>query len=190
MRCLSCENLSFSIICKDCQTNLLKANFYKRELEKDFYNYSFYSYDEVKELLNSKYQFYGDRVFNILAKLSFKKFAKNFNYDEQVVAIAIDDHTRHQFSHNAILVKYLKSDNITPIYSTLKATNIVKYAGKDLLFRQKHKRHFKYLGLKNLKVILVDDLVTTGNTILEAKQILEKNGCEVLFSLTLSDAKN
>jgi competence protein ComFC len=42
---------------------------------------------------------------------------------------------------------------------------------------------------KNIQVILVDELVTTGLTILEAKECLENHGCEVLFALTLSDAR-
>ena len=189
MRCLSCEKLSFQIICKTCQSNLLTPSFYKRELDKDFFVYSFYNYEEIKELINSKYHFHGDKIFKILANLSFKKFAKNFAIKD-VKAIPIDDHTRHEFSQTAILAKSLKCININPIYATLKAKNIVKYAGRDLDFRKKNPRNFKYNGKKEIQVILVDDIVTTGQTILEAKDILEKNDCEVLFALTLSDAKN
>ncbi len=187
MRCITCQALSITIICKACQENFLTSSFYKRELKKDFFVYSFYKFDEVKELLNTKYEFYGDKVFNILASLSLKKFANNFEFENQVYAIPIDDHTRHQFSQTAILTKYLKSKNIKPIYNKLKATNIVKYAGKDLKFREKNKRFFRYNGKKDIQVILVDDLVTTGTTILEAKEVLESNGCEVLFALTISD---
>lgn len=188
MRCLSCESLSFSLICKKCQKIYLKPAFFKRELEKDFFVYSFYEYEQIKELLNSKYYFYGDKIFRILSKLSFKTFANNFNY-ENTKAIPIDDHTRHYFSQSAILAKGLQSRNIKPIYSTLKAKNIVKYAGRDLEFRKNNPRNFKYNGKRNLQIILVDDIVTTGITILEAKKVLEDNDCKVLFALTLSDAK-
>jgi competence protein ComFC len=58
-----------------------------------------------------------------------------------------------------------------------------------LEFRQKNKRNFYYSGKNNIKVILVDDLITTGETILQAKKVLEKNNCEILFALTLSDAR-
>jgi competence protein ComFC len=189
MRCISCENISLKIICNSCQNNLLKPAFYKRELEKDFFVYSFYQYNDVKEFLNSKYEFYGDRVYKILGKLAFQKFSKNFVYHDKVYSIAIDDHTRHNFSHTAILSNQLKSNHIQPIHNSLKATNIVKYAGKDLEFREKNKRKFQYTGQKNLQVILIDDIVTTGTTILEAKKCLEENNCEVLFALTLTDAK-
>ena len=188
MRCLVCQSFSFRIICKKCQKNLLEPAFYKRELTKDFFVYSFYKYDEVNELINTKYEFYGDRVYNILASLSFRKFAKNFQYENKVIAIPIDDHTRHQFSHTAILAKHLKSKFISPKYDLLKAQNCVKYAGKNLEFRKKNKRDFLYKGMKNIQVILIDDIVTTGSTLLEAKEILEKCNCEVLFALSISDA--
>lgn len=190
MKCISCESISFQIICKNCQKNLLSPSFNKRLLSKDFINYSFYPFKEIEDLILSKYHFHGDRVFKILAKLSFRKFAHNFDLnDEKIIAIPIDDHVRHYFSHTAILAKELKSKNITPKYNILKATNIVKYAGKDLDYRQKNPRKFKVQNIKNQKVILIDDLITTGTTILEAKKALERLNCEVLFSLTLCDAK-
>ncbi len=188
MKCLSCEQLSFKIICKKCQNNLLTPSFHKRELERDFYNYSFYSFSEIEEFITSKYYFHGDKVFNILASLSYKKFAQNFNFDEIVYSIGIDEHSRHEFSQTAILSRHLKSKNIKPIHNQLKATNIVKYAGHDLEFRKNNKRKF-ITNITNSKIILVDDLITTGTTILEAKKALEKKNNEVLFSLTLANAK-
>lgn len=189
MKCICCEMLSFYIICKNCCEKLLIPSFHKREIKKDFYNYSFYSLCEIEDLINSKYYFYGDRVYNILAQLSFKKFSQNFDFPHQVFAIPIDDHTRHEFSQTAILAKHLKSKNITPKYNIIKASNIVKYAGKDLEFRQKNKRKFKVQNMRNQKLILCDDVITTGTTILEAKKALERENNEILFSLTLADAK-
>jgi len=188
MRCLTCQCFSYKIICKNCQEKLLEPSFYKRELSKNFFVYSFYKFDEIKELVNTKYEFYGDKIYHIFSSLSFSKFASNFTFDNTIIAIPIDDHTRHEFSHTAILTKYLKSTHIKPKYNQLKARNQIKYAGKDLSFRQNNKRDFIYNGEKNIQVILVDDIVTTGSTILEAKETLEKNGCEVLFAITISDA--
>ncbi|WP_419770438.1 MAG: ComF family protein [Candidatus Marinarcus sp.] len=185
MRCLTCEKPSFQIICKKCQSTLLAPHFHKKELVKDFFVYSFYDYEEIEKLIFSKYHFHGDRVFNILAKLSFAKFAQSFDYPHLVLALPIDDHTRHDFSQTAILAKHLKTENITPVYNTLKASNVVKYAGKDLEFRQKNPRKFIYTGSTHQTAILVDDLMTTGTTILEAKKVLKKANIEVLFALTL-----
>ena len=189
MKCITCDNLSFQVICKSCQEKLLTPSFHKREIEEDFYNFSFYPLSEIEDLISSKYYFHGDRVFNLLAKLSFAKFAENFNIEDNITAIPIDDHTRHEFSHTAILARHLNCQNIKPKYNCLKATNIIKYAGKDLEFRQKNKRRFQLSNLSNETTILCDDLITSGATILEAKKVLEKQNNKVLFSLTLADAK-
>jgi competence protein ComFC len=160
----------------------------KRTIGDGFVVYSFYHYEEIRALVDAKYYFYGDRVYNTLAKLSYKLFAPKF--EDNIVAVPIDDHTRHDFSQTAILAKHFSQPNTKAVYGTLRATNHIKYAGKDLAYRQKHKRKFKYTGKSGLKVVLIDDIITTGLTILEAKQCLEQFECEVLFALTLSDAKN
>ena len=189
MKCITCEKISIEIICKRCQDTLLKPSFNKREIEKNFYNYSFYSLSELENLISSKYYFFGDRVFNILGKLSFRKFVRNFEFDSKIIAVPIDDHTRHDFSHTAILAKHLKSQYIEVQYNKLRAQNILKYAGKDKAYREKNKRDFKLTNLYNQTTILCDDIVTTGATILEAKKAMEKENNQVLFSLTLADAK-
>jgi competence protein ComFC len=190
IRCISCSKLSLEIICKDCQKHYLKADIYPREIEEGFINYSFYQYDEIKNLLNTKYQFYGDKVYHILAKNSFEIFAQNFEFDSNVYAIPIDDKVRGEFAHTAILSKYLQSRYIKPLYNTLQANNDIKYAGQTKEFREDNPRDFKYSGQTNIDVILVDDILTTGTTIKEAKKILLQNSVDVLFSLTLSDARN
>ena len=189
MKCLTCENLSCTIICKTCQKTLLTPSFHKREISKNFYNYSFYAFSDIEDLILSKYYFHGDRVFNLLAKLSFAKFSKNFDYKENIIAVPIDDHTRHEFSHSAILAKHLKSKIIKPKFNILKASNIIKYAGKDQEFRKNNPRKYKVANINNQTLILCDDLITTGTTILEAKKALEKKNNKILFSLTLADAK-
>lgn len=66
---------------------------------------------------------------------------------------------------------------------------ILKYSGKSLKFRQDNKRKFKLLKKINNPVILVDDIVSSGSSLLEAKQFLEKNKISVLFAVVLADAK-
>jgi competence protein ComFC len=50
-------------------------------------------------------------------------------------------------------------------------------------------RDFKYTFKKNINAILIDDIVTTGTTLCEAYSILKKNNINVLFALTLADAR-
>lgn len=185
-----CESFSFSIICKRCQENLLKPELYKRELSKDFFVFSFYKLSDLEKLLNAKYYFFGDKIFHILAKIAFKKFASNFFFDTKCNAITINDKNNFDFNVSAILTKYLQSNHIKIHLNTLYAQNEIKYAGKSLDFRKNNPRNFKYNGKKLENIIFVDDVVTTGTTLLEAKKLLENNDCNILFALTLCDAKN
>ena len=81
----------------------------------------------------------------------------------------------------------MKKDN--KLYSTLHSKSSVKYAGKSLEFRLSNPRNFEYKGPKEIDVILVDDIVTTGTTLNEAKEVLKKYGVNVLFCLVLADLR-
>jgi competence protein ComFC len=181
MFCILCKNFSTSIICKKCQ-NLLQPTIKKRD---DIV--SFYSYENIELLLKYKYHPFGSRIFKILAHHSFAKFSKV--YKEKIYSISIDDNTKKGYSHTAILNHSLKSKYITPLYNKLLAQNSVTYAGKDLKFRLNNPRNFKYTGTKNIDVILVDDIVTTGTTLNEAKEVLKKSGVNVIFSIVLVDKR-
>ena len=105
--------------------------------------------------------------------------------------MGVDDQISKQgYAHNAILLHSFKAAGLRPLYRTLYASNAVKYAGKDLRFRQKNPRNFilkrKVAGKK---IVLVDDIVTTGLTLKEAKNFLESQGAEVLYALVLANAR-
>jgi len=182
LKCLLCENFCFDVICKKCQTEFLIPSIQKRDNI-----ISFYSYEDIENLLKYKYHPFGSRVFKILANNSFAKFTKV--YKEKIYSISIDDNFKKGYSHTAILNHSLKSKFITPIYKKLLSQNKITYAGKSLEYRLNNPRNFKYTGLKNIDVILVDDVVTTGTTINEAKEILEKNGVNVAFCMVLVDKR-
>ena len=182
MSCLICDKFSFSIICKECQTKLLTPNIKKRDDVVSFYNY-----DDIQFLIKYKYNPFGSRVFEILAKNSFAKFKDV--YQKNIYSIGIDDNAKKGYSHTAILNHSLKSKYITPIYNVLLSQNHITYAGQSLEFRKNNPRNFKYTGKKNIEVILVDDIVTTGTTINEAKKVLSEFGVRVAFCMVLADKR-
>jgi competence protein ComFC len=152
---------------------------------------SFFDYLEIEDLLFSKKNIYGSSIYNILAKNSFKLFAKEFYLNEFVYSIPIDDNIRKKdFSQTAILNKHLKSKSIKPLYNKLIAKNNISYAKQSLEFRLNNPRNFEYKGETDIEVILCDDVVTTGTTIQEAISILKRYNVKVLFVLVLADAKN
>ncbi len=188
--CLLCGRLSFSLICKECRERFLKPNITKRVLSSGLEVYSFYKYSHIENLILTKHKGVGYFVYNILANESFKLFADSFKYDQKVYAIPIDDNVKSGYSHTAILNKQLKSRYIKPMFSKLRARNRVNYSGKNLLFRQNNPRHFKYSFKSDIEVILVDDIITTGTTLKEAEETLQKHHTKSLFALTLCDARD
>ena len=190
MRCILCSNLSLSIICSNCQKTLLVGNIRKRKVF-NITIYSFFVYENISDLILTKYTIIGSSVFKILAKITFKEFAKRVNFSNRVYAIPIDDRVTDDrgYSHTAILSSFLKSGSIEPLFGKLRAKNSIKYANKSYKERLRYKRNFIYTGPKNIDVILVDDIVTTGLTMREAYLKLSEYNVNVLFGITLADAK-
>ena len=189
LRCIICKSISIGLMCKDCTKIYLKPNLYKRVLPNSLEVYSFYSYSDIEFLLKTKHKFIGYFIYNTLAKKSFKEFGLNFEYKKELTAIAIDDVPKYSYSHTAILARHLRSRYIKPKLGSLRAKNQISYSAKSLQFRLENPRDFELsYDLKN-DVILVDDIVTTGTTLSEAKQVLEKRGVNVIFALTLADAR-
>jgi len=122
-----------------------------------------------------------------LAELSFKKFAKHFEFDESVASIAVDDTIESGYSHTALLCESLKSEVIKPLHNRLRATNAIKYAGKSRAFRLQNPRDFRLKKFREKNVIVVDDIITTGSTLYQATELLKRSDKDVLLCLTLCD---
>jgi len=187
MKCLMCESLSLKHICPSCQKKFLTPSLYKRSLSNGIEVLSFYKYEDIKEFLLTKHTDLGFYIYEILAECSLKHFTQNFAWEEHVVSLGIDEHTKSGYSHTAILNKMLKSSHITPLYGKLKARNAITYSGKSREFRLLNPRDFKFKNFSKKYVIVVDDIITTGSTLYEASELLKRSGKEVLFCLTLCD---
>jgi len=190
MKCIVCENYSFTHICAKCQTTFFAPAIYKRKLSLGTDVISFYKYEEIKELLFTKHTDIGFYIYNILADLSFKKFAEEFHTKEKYVSIGVDDNIRSGYSHTAILNNALKTYNIKPLFNKLKAKNDISYSGKTREFRMLNPRNFGVKNFKQKDVIVVDDIVTTGATLTQAIQALMQQNKTVPFCLTLTDVSN
>jgi len=179
-KCLLCNEFSFDVICDECQKKYLKPNIHQKDGV-----ISFYDYESIEYLVKFKYHKFGHRIFKILANNSFKLFAKEIK--EKFFIIPIDDNIKKGYSHTAILANSMKTKYLTLLFSVLQAQNNVKYAGESLEFRLNNPRNFKYSGPKNIDVILVDDLKTTGLTLNEAEEKLNEFGVNVYLKVVLSD---
>jgi len=71
----------------------------------------------------------------------------------------------------------------------MRAASSTSYSGKDYQFRLLNPRNFKMKTFDEEDVIVVDDIITTGLTLSQAVQTLQSQGKNVLFCLTLADAR-
>jgi len=190
MRCLSCHKLSFDTFCKLCQEQLLKPNITKRVVN-GLDVYSFFNYQYIEDLLLTKHTPQGFNIFRALAEISFRPFIKKFAQEDSrlIYVIGIDENIKYGYSHVALLTHALRDKNVKVLYAKMMAKNSIKYAGKTLQFRLENPREFIYKGINNIEAILVDDIITTGTTLKEAKNLLQKHGVTVLFALTLASVE-
>jgi len=186
MRCQLCLNLSWQPICKNCLETILKPTPTKRVLEDGLVVYSAYSYEDIKKLLHTKHTYYGAKIFAQLTKHALLPLIKTFR-SKEVFSIPIDDHIRNGYSHSAVIAKELR-EHFKPIYKSLRAKNHIRYSGKELNIRQKIKRDFILTCKENLDVVLIDDIVTSGSTLIEANTTCKEGNLQVLFAITLADA--
>jgi len=188
MRCVVCECFSFAIICKRCSTLLTPTSSIRKIDGVDVY--SLYKYKNIKEILHTKHTPIGYRVYKRLSNLSLKPFMDYFAHIKPLYILGIDEHIQNGYSHIAILTHSLKNTNTIILHSKLMANNRVKYSGKTLEFRLNNPRNFRYSYKRDIDVVLVDDIITSGTTIKEAISTLKKYNVNVLFVLTLADANN
>jgi competence protein ComFC len=189
MRCLSCHKLSISSFCDRCQKKLLQPSVSKRQLGS-LDVYSFFNYQNIEDLLLTKHTAQGFIVYKALAKMTFRPFIKRFLEEDSrlIHVIGVDETVKYGYSHVALLTHELQTKKSKVLHAKLLANNHINYSGKSLEYRLNNPRAFKYTGIKDIEVILVDDIITTGTTLKEAKDVLTANGVQVLFSLTLADA--
>ena len=188
MRCVACQRWSWSHLCLACQERYLTPSLYQRQVEGVAVR-SFFAYSDIEPLLQHKHTLLGYHLYRIMARRALAPLVRAWSYPEPVAVIGIDDHVRHGYSHSAILTHALRAPSLIPHYGILRARSTYTYAGKSLYERLSHPRDFAYAPLAQEKVILIDDIITTGTTIREAITTLRAHAHEPILALTLADAR-
>jgi len=123
--------------------------------------------------------------------MTMKPFIEEFveSDDRDVYIVGVDEYVKSGYAHVALLTHAMKTKHSIPQHSSLMARNRGNYSGRSLQYRLEHPRDFVYTGKRDVDVILVDDIITTGITLQEAQKVLMTHGVNVLFALTLANVE-
>lgn len=204
-----------SFICRECRPLLIKVKEPRcytcgRSLKNSDYEYCIdcqnkhHKYDkglalyEYNSVCNSIYKFkykeraeYGDYFSREMA-LSFKSEIKKWNAD---AIIPVPLHKRKQrargYNQAAILAKSLSDYLNIPYFPqiVIRKRNTLPLKELDPESRQINLENafiIRLDGVKLNRVIIVDDIYTTGTTIDEIAGLLKKNNVQKVFFLTLA----
>ena len=191
MRCLSCQKLSLNAICAECHGRLFRPTVSTRRVGT-LDVISLFKYRNIAPFLLSKHTPTGYRLYRYLARRQVAPFLEAFaeGLERKAYLIGIDESPRSGYSHIAVLTHYGRVAGLQPLHASLIAGNRVDYSGKSLQFRLQNPRDFRYHGPSGIDAVLIDDIVTTGSTLGEAYRLLQASDVNVLFALTLADARD
>lgn len=201
-KCLNCHKGNL-LICEKC-LNQLDLN----EKELDDFVYTIFDYRNpiMKKIVwNLKYKNKKQLSFTIanylypkiLEELSELKVLENFNAPLLIpIPLSSKRHRQRGYNQSMLIAKELEKLD--------KKENFV--LGKNILFKIKETEHQAHIKnkqdrlknlintfqvknkelLKNRNIILIDDVVTTGATLREAKKVLKQNGAKKIIAFTIA----
>ena len=197
-------------VCRRCYRQLanLYVNIYRRPhrgekfyLERVYWNYYmplFYFADPIQELIHQLKYHYFFIYAKFLVFMGIKRFAEIdfFSQFEMIIPVPIHPAKKRLRGYNQALVIAKQISQVLNIKYSSHGLKRLRHSSSQTLLsatqRQKNMEQTFQLGdLKNLqgkKVILVDDVVTTGATANACCKILKQAGADKIFVLSLARA--
>jgi ComF family protein len=191
--CLLCNNPTFN--------NLTHPKCVRKYAIAGCFSALSYNKTVQKLIYNFKYKPYLTDLKNVLADLFYESIIQNEQFQKQIemgewvlIPVPLSDMKLRKRGYNQaeILARELSIRFKIPVLDILKRIRETKtQVGMTNLQRKLNvKNVFEIINHKseiiNKNILLVDDVVTTGSTLMEAAKILKKNGAKKVFGLTLA----
>ena len=196
-RCPYCHDVvrPCEIYCEECRDNMPEHT-YKRKIRGVYEVMSVVPYDGIYEdailrLKGKKREQYAYQLAEYMAEKLKEDFGVLSFNSITCVPLHPDDHKERGFNQCELLAEYISKNLEVPYETLLKKTRKNKpqhsLPAKD---RRKnvegvYKPADKKL-IKGKRVLLIDDIVTTGSTLGECAKILEENGALEIYMLTFA----
>ncbi|TDX58891.1 ComF family protein [Orenia marismortui] len=190
--CIECGKLIFSNqkICFDCKQNnhffnkARTVSVYEDGMKEYIKLFKYNKYRNLKEPLGDLLTIYIERFYNY----------KNFDY---ITYIPVHETRLNErgFNQAYLLAKRVSINLRIPLISTLcrkeDTEKQSKLSRKERLLNLHNKFEIKLKrGLQSKKILLIDDIYTTGTTVDEASKILLTEGVEDIKIITLAAGRD
>lgn len=169
-------------MCLDC----------KRWEEDEYWSYSLdqnrslYRYTDFTKDVISKFKFRGDYVLAEVFAEDLRLALQAFQYD-YIVPIPLSEERLYERGFNQAEA-IIKAVELTPTH-LLSRMHTEKQSKKSRTERIHIEQVFKLqsdIDINSKKILLIDDIYTTGSTLRHAAKILKDNGAAKVYSFTLA----
>lgn len=202
--CLFCKEKAGNAegICKDCYGNLEILN---REIEMNsLYIKKIYyslSYNRFTREMIKNYKYNGKNYLYKPFGLIMVKTIKNKNIDKNIDGVIyVPVHRRKEalrgYNQAELLARYISENLNKPLLCNnlikIKWTKEQSHSNKiDRMINLKNSFQIKNANLiEGKKLLLVDDIITTGSTMKECSKVLINAGAKEIIGLALTSSKN
>jgi len=194
-RCISC-NKNDSILCNKCKNKIIFTP-YKDTSIINLDTYIACNKSQLLKLIIHRFKYsYKEELNSILGDLLIKTL-QTFNISKNYILVPIPLHISRKFwrgfNQAELLAKTVSKTTHIPVYNLLKRirkTHTQAKLNKISRIKNMHnvftiKNNIFNNNITNKKIILVDDITTTGATFNSASQILRDAGFKEIYGLAI-----
>jgi competence protein ComFC len=169
-------------ICLDCR-RWEEDEFWSGSLDR---NISLYSYTSFTKEVIARFKFRGDYVLSEIFAEDFLKALQDFQND-YLVPIPLSDERLYErgFNQSEAIIRVAGFEP-THLLTRIHTEKQSKKSRSERIHLDQVFRVDSDLVLRGKKILLVDDIYTTGSTLRHAARLLKKNGADKVYSITLA----
>ncbi len=200
-KCLICScSKTDNLLCKTCAKDVNYLSFFPHKIYNSCEIHSACLYENVIKKLICLLKFSHKKKVSVILAQILHNYYKNLNINKDFVVIYPDSYMfknlTRGYEHMYLIAKeFCLLSKLKLLKHAIKKVKITlpQYKAKNRKdnIKDSFKLNKKYIDtLKNSPVLILDDIITSGATVEEIINLLQKEGINDITVLTVSKAKN